>query len=717
MAVLIFCGKLLLSTGLLFGYYYLFLRNKRFHHYNRFYLLAAVLISLIIPVINIPVDIFWANQQHSTLIRTLKVINVNGWEEPVTIYAHQNFWSKWMSIQNGLYFIYLAGLVTGLIILIRTIFYISRLKKKYPYETFDQLKIYNTIEPGTPFSFFRSIFWDKKISIDDSHGQQIFRHELFHVKEKHSADILLMEILCCAGWFNPFFHLIKKEIKAIHEFLADEYAASASNRYAYAELLVLHAISHKAPSVAHPFFHTQIKRRITMITQSNLVRRSGYISRIMALPLLFILVSAFAVKLTSKPSLIFSSHRASKNTTVVIDAGHGGVFPGANNIGMAEKDITLDISQKIKQLSGEYNVNVVLTRNNDKLVGNATNLREDLQNRVEITNNAKADAFISIHVNQATEKNTSRTGFQTYVSRRRNDPKSSQLASTILTSLKNTYAVDEIIQQRDEGIMVIDKSNCPSILLECGYINNEKDEAFITNAGNQEKVARSILEGIIQYSNAQSADKISFEKITQVNFITDTISAEELSKLNVDDVRSVNADMTKTFGTVYLKNGLRKRFNIREVNDYYKAHDIEPLKNHLASVNMKDSVVDIVFINDTVPAHANKVKGKEAIFSKVETEAEYPGGQDGWRNYLFKTLRYPQVAQDKEIMGTVIVQFIVDENGKVSDVKTVSGPKVLLAESIRVIKESGTWTSALQNGRKVKAYKKQPITYKLERQS
>ena len=329
MAVLLFTVKLIVSCGLLYGYYHFFLRNQLFHHYNRFYLLAAALLSLIIPFINIPVSLFWGNQQHSTLIQTLKVINANGWEEPVTIYARQNQWSKWISIQGGLYFIYIAGLIAGLVILIRSLVYIHGLKRKYPHEIIDQLKIYNTTEPGTPFSFFRSIFWDKKISLEDKKGQQIFRHEMFHVKEKHSADVLLMEVICCIFWFNPFFHLIKKEIKAIHEFLADEYAVSANNRYDYAELLVSHAITQKTLGITNPFFHNQIKRRITMITQSNLIRRSGYISRIMALPLLFILISAFAVKLTNKLPVGPASHYASKTTTVVIDAGHGGIYPGA----------------------------------------------------------------------------------------------------------------------------------------------------------------------------------------------------------------------------------------------------------------------------------------------------------------------------------------------------------------------------------------------------
>ena len=91
MATLSFIAKLVISSGLLYGYYHLFLRNKRFHRYNRFYLLAIPLISLVIPFIHIPVNLFGGNGQHSTIIQTLKVINA-GWEEPVIIYASQSNW-------------------------------------------------------------------------------------------------------------------------------------------------------------------------------------------------------------------------------------------------------------------------------------------------------------------------------------------------------------------------------------------------------------------------------------------------------------------------------------------------------------------------------------------------------------------------------------------------------------------------------------------------
>jgi TonB family protein len=655
MVTLFFIAKLVISSGLLYGYYHLFLRNKRFHRYNRFYLLVISLISIVIPFIHIPVNLFRVNVQHSTLIQTLKVINAN-WEEPVIIYASQSNFTKWINIQSSLYFIYIAGTVTGFFILVRSLAWIKTLKRKYPHQTIDQLKIYSTTEPGTPFSFFRSIFWDEKISLGDNQGQQIFRHELFHVKEKHSADILLLEILCCACWFNPFYHLIKKEIRAIHEFLADEYAVSFNNRYEYAELLVLHAIKLKTPAVSHPFFHNQIKRRITMITQLNLVRRSGYISRIMALPLLFILVSAFAVKLsqkTVKPSHFF----ATKNITVVIDPGHGGKFDGSkNDNGLIEKNINLQIAQKIKELASQYNINIVLTRNTDELVGNASNLKEDLLNRIEITNKSKSDLFISIHVNATSEKSTARTGFEVYISKNENN-KARLLSSTILSGLKDIYPADETIKQKEAGIEVLDHNVCPAIMIQCGYITNEKDVAFITDAGNQEKIARKILEGIVKY-----------QQHSVVNF------------LNKDSIPDKN--LAGIQGSIASK---------KNIELYPQKINADPQR-------------------DTVP---HKTDSKEDIAAKVEVEAAYPGGNPAWANYLTKTLKYPEPAEKKKVQGTVIIQFIVDEDGKISSVKAVSGPQELRNESIRVIKESGNWTSAMNNGKKVKSYKKQPVTYRL----
>ena len=103
----------------------------------------------------------------------------------------------------------------------------------------------------------------------------------------------------------------------------------------------------------------------------------------------------------------------------------------------------------------------------------------------------------------------------------------------------------------------------------------------------------------------------------------------------------------------------------------------------------------------------------EKIFLVVEIESKYPGGMSAWAAYLNRNLTFPQEAVDIDVQGTVTIQFIVDADGNVSDVTAISGPQELRAAAVAAIKKSGKWEPAIQNGRKVKSYKKQPITFKL----
>ena len=106
----------------------------------------------------------------------------------------------------------------------------------------------------------------------------------------------------------------------------------------------------------------------------------------------------------------------------------------------------------------------------------------------------------------------------------------------------------------------------------------------------------------------------------------------------------------------------------------------------------------------------------DKTFTKVEIESAFPGGDAAWLRFLNAHLRYPDEAVNKRIQGTVVVQFVVDKQGNVSDVQAISGPLIggLREEAVLVIKNSGKWTPAIQGGRQVKSYKKQPIVFKLE---
>jgi periplasmic protein TonB len=103
------------------------------------------------------------------------------------------------------------------------------------------------------------------------------------------------------------------------------------------------------------------------------------------------------------------------------------------------------------------------------------------------------------------------------------------------------------------------------------------------------------------------------------------------------------------------------------------------------------------------------------IFTKVDKPAEFPGGSQGWSEYLQKNLRYPNKAIKKNIQGVVRVQFLVDKSGNISEVKAMNDPGGGLAEeSVRIIANGPKWQPAEQNGKRVIYRHIQAITFKLE---
>lgn len=217
-------------SAVLLLHYYVFLRNKRFHQYNRFYLLSAVLISFLFPLIRIPV--FWqAHSDHPSLyLQTLQAITITG-----RVTTPQSYF---LSYQPALLILlYMLVSASLFLVLVVSLVRIYRICRQYPLQQLDKIVLYHTAEKNAPFSFMNNIFWNHRIPISSQEGKQIFRHELFHAQQLHSLDNVFMRAVLCVAWINPFFHVIRKELSAIHEFLADQFAVADSDRYDYAEYL------------------------------------------------------------------------------------------------------------------------------------------------------------------------------------------------------------------------------------------------------------------------------------------------------------------------------------------------------------------------------------------------------------------------------------------------------------------------------------------------
>jgi protein TonB len=95
-------------------------------------------------------------------------------------------------------------------------------------------------------------------------------------------------------------------------------------------------------------------------------------------------------------------------------------------------------------------------------------------------------------------------------------------------------------------------------------------------------------------------------------------------------------------------------------------------------------------------------------------DTQFPGGPVAWQQFLAQNLVYPKAAIVKEIQGTVVVRFIVEEDGSLTNVEAIKGPMELRQSAMLVIKRSPKWTPEIQNGKNVRSYKTQPIIFRLE---
>lgn len=729
--------KVIICSGVLTAYYWLALRNKIFHQWNRFYLLAAIVLSLTLPLLQFQL---WYHpaEQTATAYKVLQTITTNEtwFEEELqpTAVASTYFTTERISMYLYVFvsLLILAGFVKALI-------HILRLFKKYQHWKTEQLVFVDTDAKGTPFSFFNFIFWNRNIAFESTQGQQIFAHELVHVKEKHSIDKLLMNLLLIIFWINPFFWLIRKELSMIHEFIADRKAVQDQDSSALAAMILATAFPGHTLPFTNPFFYSPIKRRLLMLSKLKNPKVS-YISRLLLLPLLTFLVTAFAVKINRTEATSMAVSSLEKPITVVIDAGHGyknGKPDGAKGLNnLHEDEIALAICNKIKALNKDANLKLVFTRPTEAYV--------DLKERLRISTEQNADLFISIHAAvaptitvQGKKKENPANGAEIYVSRdgTPNLAKSKELGLTILSEMKTVMAIHEPgLKQRQKGIYVIQSNPIPSVLIECGFLSNKDDAAFVSDEKNQEKIAKTILKGIVNYAN----EKNKISTITTINNSpNDTItnSNKRVTKLISGSTMVNNNNYNNHLIIINGKKSTRKITDSLLITA--KTVTVIPKNNKDAiskyGSEAKDGVIifeDAVMTEkntkeqlqqakDTLPKNPNSIPEGSPIFTKAETMPQFPGGELAWSRYMEKVISENidvLTADGKD--GLCEVEFIVTPEGFVSNVKAKTMQNSKLAEVlVEAIKKGPKWISATQNSRKVYCWSTQKLTLNLPKNS
>ncbi|MFM1793916.1 MAG: hypothetical protein RL642_301, partial [Bacteroidota bacterium] len=268
----IYILKMILVSGVLLGYYWISLRNTRFHHYNRFYLVGAVLLGLLLPLL----DLNWfvvSPPETPQVQQVIAFIN-----QPSQVIEQSMSWDR------ILFFALLLISVALLIVFLHGIYNVLQLKSKSKITVTEDFDFVETSLNEAPFSFFRNLFWRKDLSLTDETGQRILKHELTHIQQLHSVDKVFVSVATYLFWMNPIFWLIRRELEVVHEFIADEKAIAEEDASLLAAMLLKSHYPSSILSVGQSFFYSSIKRRIIMLTTSKKVSYS-YARRILVLPL------------------------------------------------------------------------------------------------------------------------------------------------------------------------------------------------------------------------------------------------------------------------------------------------------------------------------------------------------------------------------------------------------------------------------------------------
>lgn len=192
------------------------------------------------------------------------------------------------------------------------------------------------------------------------------------------------------------------------------------------------------------------------------------------------LLKIFAVLLISI-SLGFTN---SEKKTVIIDVGHGGKDVGNISNGLTEKDLLLDIAQKLKSIDQNPNLEIILTRNSDKAIS--------LKQRTALINSLDADLMLSLHLNAHSKPEKS--GMEIFTSpKNKMFTGSNEMAAHLKRSLSTDYAVAEI---KNANFMVLRDTDCPAVLLEMGFMTNPKERELLNSEKGREKLAAAIYKAL-----------------------------------------------------------------------------------------------------------------------------------------------------------------------------------------------------------------------------
>lgn len=722
-----------LSLVLLFGLYWFLLRKEKLFMFNRFFLVASVVFSLIVPFSTIPINVKAASRLENIIPVynqiMPQVIPDGDLTGAVTSQSIQQKETPLISIPVVLFVLYILGVLTFLIRFLRNLYLVERRSRLCEKISYNGYKLLLTNEIQVPCCFFKSIFLNREDYHNGRIDKDLLDHEMEHARQSHTIDIILIEAIKVFYWFNPIYLLYERAIRVNHEYLADHRVITYnSDIKTYANKLLSFINCSGNMSLTSGSHNTFTKMRLNMMMKTH----SGGLNYGTRIAFTLCLVSVFFVLL---------SFKVSKNEA-----------PEANSWNEIQQNTVKGI---------------VVTEDGKPLIdATVTTLGANNESLKSLT--FPEGRFVFSNVQSGASLNVECRGFKTQTVK----PDFSAMMTIKMTrdpDYKGTVGYTEI---QSVNFRNSDFTPGNAIVVINGDVLGKSSALKVMPGDIQSLRILSADEAAKKYGDKAKDGALeimlfSANKRTSGNSDSDTSKYKTLLSINRTSNKGELIDLPVSslqYASVWTYHNLDKK-NTKELRtiqimtrDYYKvrgqvlAENERPLPGVKISASEKSSTVtsdkDGNFIIEDVPEDAllefaltgyksyylstkwgvafneplsvvlkkNGSPEKDDVYETAEKMPQYLGGDMELLKFVAENTKYPESAKKDNAQGRVVIRFIVNTHGNIEDpVVLTSVHPDLDKEALRVVSQLKGFTPGSQAGKPINVYYNLPITFSLPR--
>lgn len=674
--MMLYVIKAAITLALLYSCFFLFLSKETFHRFNRCMLVGIMLISLFMPM-------FHFTTSHPTTLNEEVYIVQNYIEHdttPIIVTAQQAQGITWI---QALTWIYMAGVVLMLILTLVQAISLCRFMcsgVRHTDTKGNTVILHNNDVP--PFSIFRYIVMSVKDY--ESSRQYILTHEQEHIRLGHTYDLLLLQGMKTLMWFNPFIWFLSRDLKAVHEYEADQAVINQGiDAKSYQQLLVMKVVGNRLQPFTNNLNHGSLKKRIVMMYQKP-SNRWLMLKALCAIPVAALTINTFATPIETDP--VEDMVKTLETTNV----------PAFNEVKETLLPPTEETAEAVIDDNAPFAIHPVKDQHG-RIIGFSH------EGEPAAGDFACTAEYVFIDGRQATEAEL--RNYKTL------------LANSKFEMLKTEKGTAKYNYKDKHGIIVIhtqDASAAP----------DDNEPLVLVN-----DVEINLPVGIKTITNETIAEALGIQK---------------------DDIEGITVLIDNAATTIFGERGKNGVVDIKVVKSAFLNRLPGIQKNEDGTYSINGRKVQKILVNgkeffkalsddQEIPTIQNAIHD-DPIFEVVEEPAQYPGGQAALMQYLAQNIRYPKISAENGVQGRVIVQFVIEKDGSLSNFKIVKDAKpvsdgitvnaqgttaegndipkeaygALNIEALRVLRGMPNWTPAKQRGQVVRMRYTLPVTFRLE---